>query len=152
MSRWIPITLENLHESRTAKLVEPLRTKVLAEGQPDPLPPAITRTVVEIRAAIAFSGKYRVDRDAAKIPASLLDLAVLAVVRKLKGRALMPLNDTEKEDERTYQKRLEQLNAGKWPVEIADDPEPGPVVQSGGGSQVISSASRPLTGESLSGL
>lgn len=128
MPNWIPITASDLNDARAAKLVEALRTKALAAGQTDPVPRAVETVVAEVRAAIGFSGRYILDATAANIPGSLKDLAVQRVIRVAKQRLLMAFAEVEAKDEELYQRRLEQLTAGKWPVETADSPlTPAPV-------------------------
>lgn len=121
MATWITITLSDLNDARAAKLVEALRTKALAEGQTDPMPRIVTKVATEIRDSIAFGG-VAVSATAEALPLGLKDVAVQKIIRVLKSRLLMELTEDERSDETLYQKRLEQLNRGAWPVEPTDDP------------------------------
>ena len=136
MSDWITLTLADLQEARVAKLIESLRTKALASGQADPMQGAVDKAVGELRAAIGFSGKYRLDATPGTIPPSLHDLAVQRVVRLLQGRLLMELSPEQVEDKRTYEKRLEQLNVGKWPIEQPAAVAASPVQSTEGGCEI----------------
>ncbi len=120
MPNWITLSASDLNDARAAKLVEALRTKALAVGQSDPVPRAVETVTAELRAAIGFSGRYVLDADATTVPASLKDLAAQRVIRAAKQRLLMAFTEAEQEDEKLYQRRLEQLTAGKWPVEKPD--------------------------------
>jgi hypothetical protein len=152
MPNWTTISLLDLQEARAAKLVEALTTKALGDGQPDPSAGIVAKVVDELRAAIGFSGRYVLDAVDSSVPASLKDLAVQKVIRLAKTRLMMSLNDAEREEERTYQKRLETLISGKWPVESPDSPLSSSLVQSSAPSQIVSSGARLCSGSSLSGL
>ena len=151
MPSWINISSSDLSEARASKLVDAMATKALGASQPDPTPATISKVAQELRAAIAFSGRYQIDASIDSIPASLKDLAVERIIRLLKGRLMINLTDTEREEDRLYQKRLEQLTQGKWPVEIAGTPAPLSPVQAAGAAQVISTTTRRCTRSTLSG-
>ncbi len=152
MPSWTNITAADLLEVRAAKLVEALASKALGSDQVDPTPATISKVVDELRMAIAFSGRYVLNADTATIPSSLKDLAVQRVIRLMKGRLLMALTETEREDERTWQKRIEQLIAGKWAVETPVTPASTSPAQAPSGAQVISSTPRQCNRSSMSGL
>lgn len=126
---WLPLTADDLADARAAKLIEALRTKALGLDQTDPLPRAAETVVAELRAAIGFSGRYTLDADAKTIPASLKELAVQRVVRVAKQRVLLALTDAEQKDEALYQRRIEQLAAGQWPIEKPDTLDVAPTAQ-----------------------
>jgi hypothetical protein len=147
---WITITLADLNDARVAELIDALRKEELGAGQGDPMPRRIQTVVDEIRRCIRF-GNALLDADTAKIPAGLKDLAVEKIVRGLKGRLLLPLTDDEKEAEKLYQRRLEQLTKGEWPVDTTDNPEATPTVSKSAASQVIKSGAALCRGD-LAGL
>lgn len=132
MPVWINITLLDLQDARAGKLVEALRTKALAEGQSDPMPRLITTTVTELRDCIAFGGAP-VSATAESIPAGLKDAAVQKVIRLMKGRLLQELTKDESSADSLYQKRLEQLTQGRWPVDTPPDPMGTPPIPSAPG-------------------
>lgn len=148
---WIILTIADLNDVRAGKMIEAARTKALADGQADPLPGAIAKVVAELRAAVAF-GNAALDQDTAKIPESFRDMAAQKVFRLLKARLMMALTEDEKEEERTWQKRLEQLCAGRWPVDATSAPTTAPAVQGGAAVELASSTPRKATRTSLSGL
>ncbi len=130
MPNWIQITAADLNDARVAELIDSLRQEELASGQGDPLPRFIASAVGELRAAIAFSGRYQLDADTATIPNGLKEIAVLKIVRSMKGRLLQALTDDEQRDADTYESRLKALNEGKWPVADPDNALPTAPVQS----------------------
>jgi hypothetical protein len=149
---WFTITLADLNDARVGELIEALRTEALAASQTDPMPRRIQTVVDEIRRCIGFNANTPLDADPTKIPAGLRDLAVEKIVRGLKGRLGMAQTDDEVRAETLYQKRLEQLTKGEWPVDKPDTVEAVPVVQTTGGAEIISNPGRKLTRENLSAL
>ena len=127
MSAWITITIDDLNDARAAKLIDALRTKALADGQTDPMPRIVAMVAGELRDSIAFGGRA-LSQTPDTVPAGLKDLAVQKVIRAMKGRLLQALTKDETEAEALYQRRLEQLNRGEWPVEAPDDAETTPPV------------------------
>ncbi|MCX6953107.1 MAG: hypothetical protein NTV51_13215, partial [Verrucomicrobia bacterium] len=90
------------------------------------------------------------DADPATIPTGLKDLAVEKIFRGLKLRLLLPLTDDEKDAEKLYQKRLEQLTRGEWPVDLPTTPLATPTVQAGSGVALAGTpAPRRVTFDSL---
>lgn len=148
---WITITLLDLNDARVAELVEALRKEELGQGQTDPMPRRITTVADEIRRCIRF-GNAPLDADTATIPAGLKDLAVEKIVRGLKGRLLQPLTDDETRAEALYQKRMEMLTLGKWPVDATDNPEATPTVANTGGVEIANNPCRQVTAENMRGL
>jgi hypothetical protein len=121
--QWTLVTVGDLNDSRAAPIVEAARTSVLASGQSDPVPNLIAKVVEELRGVIGFSGKYQLDGTSdSTLPPNLKDLAVLRVGRMAKSRIAMPWDETDKEDERTYQSRLGSIRDGKWPIDRPDTP------------------------------
>lgn len=149
---WLIITTDDLLDARAAPLVTALRTKVLADGQTDPAP-RITQVVVdEIRRCIAFCASTPLDADTATIPPGLKEMAVQKIVRLMKGRLLQALTEDEKEAERLYQRRLEQLTRCEWPVDQpAEMQSPSPVAPKGG-AELARKGSRIVTRHTLRGL
>lgn len=148
---WITLTAADLEDARVAELVTAAREQDLAVGQTDPVPRRIQTIVDELRRAIRFGGAP-LDIDAAKIPAGLKELAVEKIVRALKGRLLLPLTDDEKEAEKLYQRRLEQLSRGEWPVDVTDTPESTVSVTQPTASEVVDYDTRRVSRDDLRGL
>lgn len=139
---WLTLTAADFNDVRAAKLIDALRTKALAEGQTDPVPRLTQVVIDEIRRCIGFCASTPLDLDPAKIPAGLKDLAVQKIVRTAKGRLLQALTDDEKDAERLYQKRLEQLTRCEWPVDTTATPLTTATVAQGGAVQVITAGRR----------
>ena len=121
MPAWITIALNDLNDARVAELIEAFRTEELAAGQTDPMPRIIATVAAELRDCIAFGGRT-LSATADSIPAGLKDLAVGKIVRALKTRLLQAFTDDERTAEALYQKRLENLRDGNWPVDAPEDP------------------------------
>lgn len=152
MSSWITISLAELNDARVAELIAALRQEELGSGQTDPMPRRIQTVVDEVRRCIAKCPSTRLDADTTKIPPGLKDMTVEKIVRGLKGRLLMPLTDDEKDAERLYQKRLEQLTRCDWPVDITDNPIAIDPVLPTGGAEIVTSTTRKATRGKLNGL
>jgi hypothetical protein len=152
MPAWITITTADLEDVRVAELVTALRQEALGVGQTDPAPRIIQTVVDEVRRCIAFCASTPLDTNAAAIPTGLKDLVVQKIVRTMKGRLLMPLSDDEKDAEKLYQKRLEQLTRCEWPVDIPDSPIGTAPVNPAGGVEQISGTTRRFTRDSLGAL
>jgi len=152
MPAWITITLSDLNDARVAELVAALRQEELGAGQTDPMPRRIQTVVDEIRRCLGFCASTPLDVDPLSIPAGLKDLAVEKIVRGLKGRLLMPLTDDEREAEKLYQKRLEQLTRCEWPVDKTDTPIGEPVVGPTTGAELASPGQRQASRQNLQNL
>ena len=83
---------------------------------------------------------------------TMRDMAVQKIARLLKGRLTITLNKDEESDERTYQKRLEQLNQAQWPVPQPDTPLATPLMQPTQGVTVATSRTRLITRDGTRGL
>ena len=127
MPAWINIVPADLNDARVAELVEAFRTEELGSGQTDPMPRVIATVATELRDCIAFGGRT-LSATENSIPPGLKDLAVGKIVRALKARLLQPLTDDERTAEALYQKRLENLRDGNWPVDDPADPEDEPPI------------------------
>lgn len=130
MSNWITITVADLNDHKVAELVTALREEALGDGQADPMPGIIIEVTNEVRSAIAFSGRYTVDVNAAAIPQGLREIAAKKILRVMKGRLQLPLSDDEAKDAEIYEARIKALIKGEWPVDEPDDPLSTPEVQS----------------------
>lgn len=120
MSAWEPIIIRDLEDARHAELVEAVRRKALAIGQPDPLPKLIQDTIDEIRGCIGFKSPTKLDADETKLARNLKPLTIGKIAREMVLRLGRTWSDTDDKAESTYQKRLEQLRDGDWPVDAPD--------------------------------
>ncbi len=120
---WSALTISDLNDARASELIESVRTESLALGQTDPVPRLIAAVVAELRQCIAFGGAT-ISSTENTIPSGLKSLALEKICRTAKRRLLLPLDAAEESAEALYQKRLEQLTRGQWPVEPPDDPAP----------------------------
>ncbi|MBI5693661.1 MAG: hypothetical protein HZC55_26590 [Verrucomicrobia bacterium] len=152
MPNWFIISAADLNDHKVAALVDALRQEALAAGQTDPLPRIVAEVTNEIRGAIAFSGRYLLDADAAALPNSLKEIAVKKAVRVLKGRLQQPLDKDEERDAEVYEARLKALVRGEWPVDEPDTPLAPVPVQSAASSPRISSRRREFTRECQEGV
>lgn len=146
MPAWITITVADLNDARVAELVTALREEALGVGQTDPSPRIIQLVIDEVRRCIAFCSSTPLDADAATVPAGLKDLVVQKIIRTMKGRLTMALTDDEKDAERLYQKRLEQLTRCEWPVDKPDTAIATAPVNSAGGVELASNGRRKTAG------
>jgi hypothetical protein len=107
-----------------------MQSTALASGQSDPTPQVICDTSDEILGAIGFSGRYLMDASQGTfgsgtpnlIPPNLKNFCVKRVIRTCKGRLNMAPNAMDIEDERTYQRTLELLRKGQYPVDLTNNP------------------------------
>ena len=149
--RWITITISDLEDVKTAKLLTPLRTKALGDGQDDPVPEIMASVTTRIRAEIAGCSRNQLDADETKIPASLKLLACRLVIAAASNRLGISLNDDERAQLRSDERYLERIAACAVPVEDPDNAMTAPVQQSGG-INLVSSRPKKHTGSQLSGL
>ncbi len=119
---WQTLTIADLQAARHAELVDAVQRKAKAIGQADPIPVAIAKVVAEVRGVIAFSGRYSVDATTTTIAPNLADLCVQKISRSLMPRIGRALTEDEKAEEKVYQKRLEDLRDGSWPVDEPTTP------------------------------
>jgi hypothetical protein len=132
MSRWISITVDDLHDQKLAPLVEAFRTKGLAVGQTDPLPRLTQAVVNRIRRKISSNLKNQVDSDETKIPAGLKTMAVDLIYAELKGHLEEPLTPDEIKKIATHEADLNLIAKGVDVVDQPDDPIDAPVEATGG--------------------
>jgi hypothetical protein len=128
---WTAISLTNLTDGSVVGVVASLQAQATAAGQSDPWSRFAQQITDELRDSIGFSGKYVLDADGTKIPAGLLDLAVKKILREMSKSIQRPLSQDERDDEKLYQQRLDQIRLGNWPIKPPDNPLPAntPAVQ-----------------------
>ena len=119
MPAWTTLTLDQLRAANLLGAVEQLRAGARARQLPDPWLSVPGQVIDELRAAIAFGGTTP-DATAGSLPRSQLLAVAKKIVRELKRALSVPLSTDEVDDEKLYQRRLEQLTTGAWPVEPPD--------------------------------
>lgn len=151
MSRWIPVTLGDLEDTKVAKLVTALRTKALAVGQTDPSPRVIQSVVTDIRRKIASCRSNRVDADETTIPASLLTLATDMIIARLKGRLEIELTQFENDQLSRHDTTLNRIASC---TDVVDQPDDSvePETQATAGTPSISNCRREQRNARRSGL
>jgi hypothetical protein len=151
MPAWITITDTDLMADRYSAWVTSVQAKAAAAGQSDPTPTMIANVTAEIRGMIGFRSPQLLDATTTTVPPNLKSLAVDKIGRMLKLWLNVTLTEGELADERIYQKRLEDLRDGKWPVDVPINAAP-PTAQAGTGAELVRSARRQMTRERLRGL
>jgi hypothetical protein len=127
---WYGLVLADLQNAQAGPLVVAMQGTALASGQTDPTPQVMCDTCDEILGAVGFSGRYTMDASQGTfaagvpnlIPPNLKNFAVKRVIRTCKGRLNMAPNAMDIEDERTYQRTLQLLREGKYPVDVTNNP------------------------------
>ncbi len=119
---WITLAVGDLNDAKAATLISAVANNALASGQTNPIPNLIGVVVEELRGAIGYSGKYSVSETVSTIPPNLKDMAVQKIVRVCKRRLEQMLDQSDRDDEATYQKRISAIMAGEWPIDQPDDP------------------------------
>lgn len=151
MALWVTITVDDLLDTKVAKLVEALQTVALGVGQDDPTDEIIADVIARIRAEIAACKSNVLDADESKIPFSLKSIGCRMVIREMQSRLQEPLTEDErqeKKDDLEYLKRISQCDV---PVDQPNDPgESG--VQRAGGIEVVTSSPILTTRDQLKGL
>lgn len=141
MDNWKAVTVEDLNDTKVAKLVTALRTKALAAGQTDPSPRVIASVVTDIRRKVASCRTNRVDSDVTKIPASLLPLATDLIIARLKGRLEIELTKFEDDQLARHDATLNRIASCTDVIEQPDDAI-APEVESTAGTPSITTGRR----------
>ena len=136
MATWITITVGALRETKASALIDAFESAALGAGQADPVPATIIKVCDRIRAEIQSSKKYQVSATPHSIPPSLVELAGNLIAWRMQGRLnvmnAMPVTDQDKIDHAEDRAYLQRIADGKVTIEVPDDPESVPEVQSGG--------------------
>lgn len=124
---WIAVGLIDLQNAQAGPLVVAFQSTALAAGQPDPTAQVIADVSDEILGSIGFSGRYTMDASQGTvfpnvIPPNLKNMAVKKICRLMKGRLEMPLRTDEIEEGRTYERTLDALRRGAFPIDATNNP------------------------------
>jgi hypothetical protein len=144
MPAWITITNTDLMSGRYSRWVTSVQTKAAAASEADPTPTMIMDTVNELRGMIGFRSPQMIDSNPTTIAPNLKELAIERICRRCKMWLNVPLDLGEQADEKVYQKRLEDLRDGKWPVDLPLSPI-APTAQAGTGAELVSRSRRRFT-------
>jgi len=151
MQNWIPITVDNLYDTKVAALVDACRTAALAQGQTDPTSRDIQSCIDRIRAEVSGCRTNQVDSDLTTIPKSLLDLACRMIIRKMKGRLEIELTTQEMREWDSDESYLKRIQLGAVPVDQPDAPVVAPV-EPRSNIQIASKNKPRATRQSMNGL
>jgi hypothetical protein len=132
MPRWIPITVDDLNDSKVAALVTALRTAALADDQDDPTPRLTQAVVNRIRRKIASNPQNQLDEDVTTIPEGLKLMAVDLIIAELKGRLEEGLTDDERRKIDRHETDLNRIAAGTDTIEDPDTAIDAPVQDQSG--------------------
>lgn len=127
---WIAVTVGDLQNAQAGPLVVAFQSTALAVGQVDPTGQILTDVSAEVLGAVGFSGRYTMDASQGTfaagvpdlIPPNLKSLVVNKVVRIMRGRLEMVATAMQIEDEKTYQRVLQQIRDGRYPVDATNNP------------------------------
>ena len=119
MDRWITLTPDHLKTAGHGAIID--RARTAAVGGIDPVTQAIVKVTARVRRAVAPGNVL--DLDAAKIPGSLEDAAVLLCIATLAGRIPIPLTSDVADQVRDARKELQAISDNKTKVELPDTPE-----------------------------
>ncbi len=132
MSAWITLTADDLNQYQAAKLIAAARSKALAAGQPDPFDEVMPDVVNRMRDDIRGCKSNRVSATLLSLPPGLRGEGVLLTIEAMQSR-LPGISITD--DLRTLitdaKKRVIRISKCEVPIEIPDDPETIPEVQTG---------------------
>lgn len=137
---WYTVVLADLQNAGAGPLITAFQSTALASGQGDPTTQVICDTCDELLGAIGFSGRYTMDASQGTfaagipnlIPPNLKNFVVKRVIRTCKGRLNMAMMPVDLDDERTYQRTLQLLRDGKYPVDLTSNPSGSDISIKGG--------------------
>jgi hypothetical protein len=127
---WVAVTVSDLQNAQAGALVLAFQTTALGQGQSDPTAQVLTDVSAELLGAVGFSGRYTMDASQGTfgagvpdlIPPNLKSLVVNKVVRIMRGRLEMVATAMQIEDEKTYQRTLDRIRLGQYPVDATNNP------------------------------
>ncbi|HWM26599.1 MAG TPA: hypothetical protein VNP98_17410 [Chthoniobacterales bacterium] len=136
MPNWIPITINDLQDSKVAALVVALQSAALGAGQTDPTPRLTQAVVDRIRRKIASCSVNQLDADTTAIPAGLKTMAVDLILAEMKGRLEEPLTDDEQRKIDLHNSDLNRIAECRDTVEQPDSAIDAPVQDSSGNPSI----------------
>jgi hypothetical protein len=119
MSNWTAITPDHLKAAGHGIIVD--RARTMAVGSIDPAVQEIAGATARVRRAISTGNIL--DQDTAKVPNSLLDVAVRIALFNLMARIGLPLKEDQRDTKRDDASDLKRISDQKIRVEDADTPD-----------------------------
>lgn len=120
--QWATIVENDLNNARAAGIILAAKTTVLATGQANPIPDLIAQVQAEVRGMVGFSGRYPLDADSdTSIPPNLKNMTVQKICREVFRRLNLPLTDQDRADEQDYERILNLIGEGKYPIGAPDN-------------------------------
>lgn len=151
MAAWITISVNDLYPLMVSEQLDALRSEELAPGQADPFTEIAPAVIAKVRSYIGSNRENLVDSDPAKIPAELkLDVCYL-VIAPMMIRLGLPLTSDQQKQVDLAHTTLIALRDKQLLVSKPDSPVT-PNVQQGGSVQVVHSAPRSATSDTLRNL
>ena len=120
MSQWIAITLDTLHESKVAGLIDACDSQALAAGQANRSAGIIQGVVDHVRRKVASCRTNQLDADLTTIPKGLRDIAVDLIIARLKTALEMDLSQDERENLARRERDLNRVADG---TDVVDQPD-----------------------------
>ena len=145
---WIAVAVSDIQNARPGALVSAFQGTALASGQADPSLAIIQKITAEILGAAGYSGRYVMDASQGQngavdvIPPNLVDFAVEKCCRTMEKRLAMPWTMDEGKDEDRYQRMLERLRKGDYPIDATNNPGALAAISSQGGAVFSSGSAR----------
>jgi hypothetical protein len=127
--------------------LDALRGVVLADGQSDPVQPAIDAVTAKVRGFVAANASNALDTDASKIPDRLIEGAVSLIICQIISRTTMEPNATRQKNADNANTLLRDVAAGRFSIA---DPVTGTESKSGGVT-VVGKRTPRVTRDSLGG-
>lgn len=135
MSAWINLTEDDLRNSKASALVDAYGSAALGPGQANPIDDTIAAVSKWIRVKIQASRKYQVSATPDAIPPGLQQLAMRLITWDLQDRidvaGALPPTERDRINHSNDLRELDLIAKGETPLEVPDDPETTPEVQSG---------------------
>lgn len=129
---WIQVALVDLQNVQAGPLVIAFQSTALytpASGpvQTDPTTQVIADVSAEVLGAVGYSGRYTMDASQGTltpdvIPPNLKRFVVGKVVRLMRERLEMSITALQVEDEKVYQRTLDLIRNGRYPVDASSNP------------------------------
>jgi hypothetical protein len=149
---WLTITEAHLLVAISGEELEALREAALADGQADPVQPAIDAITQKVRAYVGNCATNQLGAGNT-IPHELLDSAIALIVVKIMTRPAGTMIDPKSARAEAARAAMEELrDAAKCGIAIEQPATVSDQVTSGGSSVVLTQRRNQVTGGSLGSL
>lgn len=149
---WIIPTIDDVEAGKMSRLIDQAREVADKRQLPDPVDAVLSEAVDQLRDMIGFRTPALLDARPGSVPASLRRELLDHVYFVLSGIIDREPTERESDTESRYQKRLEQLRDGDWPIDAPEVATPSTTQASAAGIEVVSGSPRQITRKSLSRL